>query len=308
MTAVRDRVDFLLFLLYNGSMKKLDYFAKNSFSDPASPYDVHWWYNRTTDYHCHVDYYELFLTISGGLIQYYNGKCSPLEPQTIYLIPKMQYHRIDYIRKEGHANIFNLSVRTNFFEHCVDTYSSPLSEEIRGENCLSVRLNNAAYEFMLMLSRKVTYDEDAGDRLQAVRLFLATCATLFRPHEAAGTNASGQYRYAVDIKSKIDNLEYIEEDITGIYARYPLTPSLLIKGFKELTGKTIVKYQVERRMKYACSLLSNTDYTVLHISSAVGYDSLSHFTDNFKKYTGMTPSAYRKENTPAQLAASRAKP
>ncbi len=280
-------------------MKKLDYYAKYSFSDPSSPYDVHWWFNRTTDYHCHVDYYELFLTIGDGLIQYYNGKSFPLEQHAIYIIPKLQYHRIDYIKKEGHSNIFNLSVRKNFFEHCIETYSSALSEKIKGEDCLVVRLNNASYEFMHMLSRNATYDEDENHRLQAVRLFLATCATLFHTHENTGNTLPQQARYALDIKTKIDNLEYIEEDITNIYARYPLTPSLLIKAFKDLTGLTIVKYQVERRMKYACALLTNTDYTVLHISSAVGYDSLSHFTNNFKKYTGLTPSAYRKENSPS---------
>lgn len=278
-------------------MIKQDYYAKYTFSDPSLPYNVHWWYNRTTDYHRHIDFYELFLTIGDGMVQYYNDDCMKLEAHTLYIVPIMQYHRIDYIKKEGQSNIFNMSVSKSFFERNIETFSSSLSEAIAGKDCLMVRLEPASYEFLLMLSRRATYSEDKSHREQAVRLFLATAAALYQSHEKFDNEKlSPQQRYAADIKSKIDNLEYIECDVTGIYAHYPLAPSLLIKSFKELTGKTIVKYQVERRMKYACALLTNTDYTILHIASAVGYDSLSHFTDNFKKFTRLTPTAYRKEN------------
>lgn len=218
-----------------------------------------------------------------------------LEPHTLYIIPKMQYHRIDYIRQEGNANIFNMSVSESFFEHNIATYSSSLMEAIRGKDCLYVRLEQVSYEFLLMLSRKATYDKDANQRLQATRLFLTAAATLYQACEINDDALSQPRRYALDIKTKIDNLEYIENDVASIYEHYPLAPSLLIRNFKDLTGKTIIKYQVERRMKYACALLTNTDYTILRISSMVGYDSLSHFTENFRKFYGTTPAAYRKE-------------
>ena len=35
------------------------------------------------------------------------------------------------------------------------------------------------------------------------------------------------------------------------------------------------------------------DLTVLDVSSLIGYDSQSNFINQFKKYTGLTPSAYR---------------
>lgn len=276
-------------------MTKQDYYAKYTFFDPSLPYNVHWWYNRTTDYHRHMDFYELFLPLEGGLIQYYNDQCMTLEPHTLYIIPKMQYHRIDYIRQEGNANIFNMSVSESFFEHNIATYSSSLMEAIKGKDCLYVRLEQVSYEFLLMLSRKATYDKDANQRLQATRLFLTAAATLYQACEMNDDALSQPRRYALDIKTKIDNLEYIENDVASIYEHYPLAPSLLIRNFKDLTGKTIIKYQVERRMKYACALLTNTDYTILRISSMVGYDSLSHFTENFRKFYGTTPAAYRKE-------------
>lgn len=52
-------------------------------------------------------------------------------------------------------------------------------EAIRGKDCLYVRLEQVSYEFLLMLSRKATYDKDANQRLQATRLFLTAAATLY---------------------------------------------------------------------------------------------------------------------------------
>ena len=219
-------------------MTKQDYYAKYTFFDPSLPYNVHWWYNRTTDYHRHMDFYELFLPLEGGLIQYYNDQCMTLEPHTLYIIPKMQYHRIDYIRQEGNANIFNMSVSESFFEHNIATYSSSLMEAIKGKDCLYVRLEQVSYEFLLMLSRKATYDKDANQRLQATRLFLTAAATLYQACEMNDDALSQPRRYALDIKTKIDNLEYIENDVASIYEHYPLAPSLLGQDDHQISGGT----------------------------------------------------------------------
>ncbi len=283
-------------------MKKYDYLAKQTFLDPKLPYSVHWWNKSTTDYHCHVDFYELFLTIDDGFVHYYNDEQVKLEKHSVYFIPKGQYHRIDYTGK-GESKILNMSVEPQFFEENVRLFSSALYTDIQAPQCLCVRLENSAYEFLLTLAKRATHYENSEMRLHSVRLFLAVTAACYRPQalpakpfaKVQETLTSPQ-RYAVDLKMRLDSLEQIDGDIAEVYAQYPISPSLLISAFKELTGKTIVRYQIDRRMCYACTLLTNTDFTVLHIASEIGYDSLPHFTENFKKYTGLTPSQYRKEN------------
>ncbi len=68
----------------------------------------------------------------------------------------------------------------------------------------------------------------------------------------------------------------------------------LCRLFKKYTGERIIDTFSRIKMQHACRLLSNPDLTVLDISSLVGYDSQSNFINQFKKYTGVTPSAYRK--------------
>jgi AraC-like DNA-binding protein len=52
---------------------------------------------------------------------------------------------------------------------------------------------------------------------------------------------------------------------------------------------------VKTRMNVAMDLLKNTDAPVSEIGLYVGYKSAENFYANFKSYTGLTPSAFRKQ-------------
>lgn len=64
--------------------------------------------------------------------------------------------------------------------------------------------------------------------------------------------------------------------------------------FRKETGMNYKEYITSQKMDYAKDLLSHTDIPVALISSKVGYDSFTNFSQMFRKYTGMTPTAYRK--------------
>jgi len=63
--------------------------------------------------------------------------------------------------------------------------------------------------------------------------------------------------------------------------------------FKKHTGQTIYDYLVETRIARAKKLLSSTSIKVYEVSELVGYMSKAHFTEVFKKKTGMTPKEYQ---------------
>ncbi len=64
--------------------------------------------------------------------------------------------------------------------------------------------------------------------------------------------------------------------------------------FKDVAGVTVVEYIQKLRIQNACRLLKETSDTVAEISNQVGYEDSKFFTKLFKRYTGHTPSAYRK--------------
>ena len=64
--------------------------------------------------------------------------------------------------------------------------------------------------------------------------------------------------------------------------------------FKKESGKNFLEYLSEVRMNRAKELLRQTNLTVANICSQVGYNDLKHFTQSFKKATGLKPNEFRK--------------
>ncbi|MBM7565107.1 AraC family transcriptional regulator [Paenibacillus sacheonensis] len=74
-----------------------------------------------------------------------------------------------------------------------------------------------------------------------------------------------------------------------------LSPYYLSRLFKEATGMAPIQYAIAYRMKAACQYLATTERTTEEIALLVGYESLTHFQQAFKKATGTTPGRYRKQ-------------
>lgn len=69
----------------------------------------------------------------------------------------------------------------------------------------------------------------------------------------------------------------------------------LFKHFREELGTGIGAYIMQTRLREAKSLLQYTDKSLGEISSYLCFSSQSHFQNAFKKETGVTPTAYRKQ-------------
>ncbi len=64
--------------------------------------------------------------------------------------------------------------------------------------------------------------------------------------------------------------------------------------FREQVGLTPHHYLTELRMQTAWQLLERGDLSIQHIADAVGYGSLSAFSDRFAQHFGHSPSHFRR--------------
>lgn len=100
-----------------------------------------------------------------------------------------------------------------------------------------------------------------------------------------------------DIVSRIKS--YIDENYQSITSVEQIASVLFISCgyaknmFKKHTGQTIYDYLVETRIEHAKKFLTSSSIKVYEVSELVGYISKAHFTDVFKKKTGMTPKEYQ---------------
>jgi two-component system response regulator YesN len=98
-------------------------------------------------------------------------------------------------------------------------------------------------------------------------------------------------------------LDYLEshynEDITldSVAEKLDISGGYLSTYFKEKTGKNFIDYVHELRIDKAKELLLRSDHKIQDAAAQVGYNNLNSFNRMFKKYTGMTPSEFRRNKT-----------
>ncbi|HHP7232173.1 MAG TPA: response regulator [Xenococcaceae cyanobacterium] len=72
------------------------------------------------------------------------------------------------------------------------------------------------------------------------------------------------------------------------------SPAYLTNLVGKQTGKTIVRWIIERRMVEACHLLQETSDSIENIARKIGYQDACHFSRQFRQYWQTTPQTWRK--------------
>ncbi len=85
-----------------------------------------------------------------------------------------------------------------------------------------------------------------------------------------------------------------EMSIKQYASEHLMTVNRFIIDFKSIMKMTPMQYIMSLRITAAKGYFDSTTKNVTEISSLVGYDNPLYFSRLFKKYTGYSPSAYRK--------------
>ena len=72
-----------------------------------------------------------------------------------------------------------------------------------------------------------------------------------------------------------------------------ISPTYFASLFKRATGISPHQYVIQQRVEQAKMMLSKTDLAITDIALQVGFSSQSHLTQQFKRFTGMTPKQVR---------------
>ena len=95
---------------------------------------------------------------------------------------------------------------------------------------------------------------------------------------------------------------FIEADLSQDLSLRTISDSLNISAgylstlFRHETGKTITDYVNEKRSEHAAALLCNSALQVQTVAQYCGISDVNYFTKIFKRYHGVTPREYRKQN------------
>lgn len=110
-------------------------------------------------------------------------------------------------------------------------------------------------------------------------------------------NCSKQSQMVAEIQA-IVNKRYREETLTlqTVAQEIYMNPDYVSKMFKKQTGEKFTNYVMKYRMQKALGIIEGCEhFTIGPLAEEVGFgDNVSYFSKAFKKFTGFSPSEYKK--------------
>ncbi len=117
---------------------------------------------------------------------------------------------------------------------------------------------------------------------------------LFEQAEAARRDKNGQL--ILQCQNYLRE-RYMEDlSLESLAQMYHFNPSYFSSLFKQKTGVNFSDYVLELRIRNAKRMLEDTDDRIADISERVGFRNATYFNKMFKRYTGMSPNAFRRMN------------
>ena len=117
-------------------------------------------------------------------------------------------------------------------------------------------------------------------------------AGISRDIKQMNTNSSRFLAMAPVIETILNDYAH-QLTMAELSAKVGLSVSQFGRQFRRRFGTTPLKYLIQVRIKSACELLTTSDLPISRIALETGFYDQSHFTHQFQRLKGMTPSRYR---------------
>jgi AraC-like DNA-binding protein len=95
------------------------------------------------------------------------------------------------------------------------------------------------------------------------------------------------YLYTLNNFSRVIKLQEVADIVH-------MVPNAFCRYFKLRTNKSYFDFLLDVRVRHACKLLKEKDYSIVVVCYESGFSNLSNFNRHFKLITGKTPLEYRK--------------
>lgn len=267
-------------------------YYKEDFLYPESRVHFHVFKYDFPDLHDH-DYWEFFIIGSGESAHIREDKTQSLVEGDACLVHPWDKHK--FVSGSDKYSQINFMITDEYFRELLNVISPDLYDRIvQTKYPITYKLNsNMLQEFYQNVHLLQTIDEN--DIENFVNLNKCIWFDIIKIVYRNNIHANHDYPdWLNDFLYLIRQPENISKSIAELCSFTFFSYSHLTRLFKQYTGETLNDYLVTLRLNYSAMLLRTTDTSILSISSAIGYDSLSHFMQMFKKRFEMTPKEYRK--------------
>lgn len=216
---------------------------------------------------------------------------------------------IDQILSKFNKNISGAVeiLEETLIEESLKTFEEDIraEENINGKQLFEV-IQEAVAIFLMML-RKYQFNTESTKELQEKFLReMQGCFSyeqLFEKLNELIRSISSEVlteKKQLEIKPIREAKQYIQENymnhisLEEVSSVVGFSPAYFSSMFKKESGQNFMEYISEVRMNKAKEFLKTTSWSITVICESVGYSDIKHFTQSFKKQTGLKPNEFRK--------------
>lgn len=244
--------------------------------------------------------YRLFAVQDGACRVETDDGVIPLNKHSIILIPPGTPYRMLYDSQHP-ARLYDVNFLLGYIpgpslsQDTRETFDpSRMPEKPDGTLLAHVQVAENAGGLFPSLGELLAWHERGGE--YAPELCAAVLKTiLVRILQQTGNNAAQGSSLTAQLCRYLDEhcREALSSDEIGqVFGYHPVYLNRLLR---RETGWTIHRYQVECRMKRACSMLEHTRLSVREIADSLGFSRDAYFSELFHQMRGMPPTEYRRQ-------------
>lgn len=126
-----------------------------------------------------------------------------------------------------------------------------------------------------------------------VSILLHKFSDLYKLGKNKSSSAGKYFPQLSRIRREILNYTKVPESVEEVAAQLNLNTYYFQHLYKELFQESFHQDVIKGRIEHAARLLNGTDDSIGEIARACGYENLEHFSRQFKKIKGCSPSKYR---------------
>lgn len=257
--------------------------------------------NLRIHYHSYI---ELSLILQGSGSYKTNDNVYSVNPGDIFFFRPNEAHCITDICASG-MELFNIHIAPYYlYSHFRDAISSryakilasgfPLSSH-KINDTLPLKTIEKVKETLLFIKEEA--EQQKSDFLSLINNYISTAIILIsRAYENEKLSLAEKQNY----KKLLSAIQYIDlhydEDITleDLSESVSYSKCYLSTIFKKCMGMSLWDYITIKRIEKALGLIKTTDENILDVALQCGFNNTVNFCKAFKKYTNLSPAAFRK--------------
>lgn len=233
------------------------------------------------------------------------------------LSPELQEEEATNHRNPGEEFLFYRAVASGMIDAVQENCSRNAFEDMEGVGRLSDDpITNMKYHFVVTTALITRFCNEGGMSMEAAfslsdsyiqRMDRCTnMADIVLLHDQMALDFAGKMRmlkkHAASSKQVSEAIDYIYVHITeritvnDLASAICISPTYLSRIFKQEIGVSVSEYIRQRKIDMAKNLLRFSNLDQVDIANQLAYSSQSHFIQQFRMQTGMTPKTYRAAN------------